>query len=387
MIRLTIPSIEADDIEAVRAVLESGYLVQGPRVAAMEEQIAAYLGIEHVVAVSSGTAALHLSLLALGVGRGDVVITTAYSWPATANVIELCGAKPVFVDIEPDTFNLSPDHLERTLAGLMGNPETAGKVRAILPVHAFGQLADMPKILELAGRHGLPVIEDAACALGATWQGRQAGTWGRMGCFSLHPRKAITTGEGGFITTADAGLARRLRTLRNHGLDPQAPTPDFVEPGFNYRMTEFQAALGSTQLAKLDRILVARRQGAARYDALLTDSPIRTPSVRPECTPTYQTYVTLLPSEAASRRQEIISALKERGVETAIGTIHIPMTTYYSRTYGYTRENFAVTDNVSACSLALPLYEGMQEREQSECVRQLLAVSCEFMGRSSRARG
>jgi dTDP-4-amino-4,6-dideoxygalactose transaminase len=257
MIRLTIPSIEADDLEAVRAVLESGYLVQGPRVAAMEDQLAAYLGTKHVVAVSSGTAALHLALLALGVGRGDLVVTTTYSWPATANVIELCGARPVFVDIEPDTFNLSPGRLEETLAELAGKPGTAGKVKAILPVHAFGQLADMPRILELAGRYGLPVVEDAACALGATWLGRPAGTWGIMGCFSLHPRKAITTGEGGFISTADADLARRLRTLRNHGLDPQAPAPDFVEPGFNYRMTEFQAALGSTQLAKLDRILAA----------------------------------------------------------------------------------------------------------------------------------
>lgn len=366
MIRLTIPSIEADDIEAVRAVLESGYLVQGPRVAAMEEQLAAYLGIEHVVAVSSGTAALHLSLLALGVGPGDVVVTTAYSWPATANVIELCGARPVFVDIEPDTFNLCPDRLEETLAELMGKPGTAGKVKGILPVHAFGQLADMPKVLELAGRHGLPVIEDAACALGATWQGRQAGTWGIMGCFSLHPRKAITTGEGGFITTADAGLARRLRTLRNHGLDPQAPAPDFVEPGFNYRMTEFQAALGSTQLTKLDRILAARRQGAARYDALLADSPLRTPKVRPECTPTYQTYVTLLPPEAAARRPEIIAALKERGVETTIGTIHIPMTTYYSRTYGYARGRFPVTDSVSACALSLPLFEGIRATQQEQ---------------------
>ncbi|MHC4402524.1 MAG: DegT/DnrJ/EryC1/StrS family aminotransferase, partial [Planctomycetota bacterium] len=180
MIRLTIPSLDESDYRAVREVLESGFLVQGPKVATFERAVAGHVGVEHAVAVSSGTAALHLALLALGVGPDDLVVTTAYSWPATANVVVLCGAEPVFVDIRSDTYNIDPDALQSTLERLMAKTETARRVKAILPVHTFGQLADMPAILELAGRYDLPVVEDAACALGASLHDRQAGTWGRM---------------------------------------------------------------------------------------------------------------------------------------------------------------------------------------------------------------
>jgi dTDP-4-amino-4,6-dideoxygalactose transaminase len=261
----------------------------------------------------------------------------------------------------------------------MGDPTRAARVKAVLPVHAFGQMADMPAILALAQSHGLAVIEDAACALGATWQGRQAGTWGRAGCFSLHPRKAITTGEGGFVCTADAALARRLRILRNHGLDPDAPG-EFVEPGFNYRMTEFQAALGTTQLAKLDRIIAARRAGAARYDAMLANGPIRPPAVRPEAATVYQTYVALLPAEMAARRGELIAALKQGGVETNIGTIHMPLTSYYRRTYGHKPGDFPATDEVFARSLALPLYEKITPDDQRQVVAALAAALPQLAG-------
>jgi dTDP-4-amino-4,6-dideoxygalactose transaminase len=373
MIRLTVPSIEADDLQAVGEVLASGMLVQGPRVATFESAVAEYLGVEHVVAVSSGTAALHLSLLAAGVGPGDIVVTTAYSWPATANVIELCGAMPVFVDIDPATFNLSPAALEAGLSRLLADADRRRRVKAILPIHAFGQMADMPAIMALATRHGLAVVEDAACALGATWQGRQAGTWGLTGCFSLHPRKAVTTGEGGLVCTADAAIARRMRTLRNHGLDPQTPG-EFVEPGFNYRMTEFQAALGSTQLAKLERIVAARRAAAASYDELLAGGPVRPPAVAAEAGAVYQTYVALLPAQAATRRDELIARLKRRGVETNIGTIHVPMTAYYRKTYGHGRGEFPVTDEVFEQSLSLPLYESIRPDDQRTVVRELAAA-------------
>lgn len=370
MIRLTIPSIEEDDLQAVREVLQSGYLVQGPRVAAFEAALGEYLGVEHVVAVSSGTAALHLSLLAIGVAPGDIVLTTAYSWPATANVVELCGARPEFVDIDRETFNMSPACLGEALSKLMADADKVRRVKAVLPVHAFGQMADMPAILALAHRHGVAVVEDAACALGATWEGRQAGTWGRAGCFSLHPRKAITTGEGGFVSTSDGAIARRLRTLRNHGLDPEQPG-EFVEPGFNYRMTEFQAALGTTQLAKLDRIIAARRAAAARYDELLADGLVSPPVVRSECQTVYQTYVATLPAEAAERRADLIASLKERGVETAIGTIHMPLTSYYSRTYGHEPGDFPATDEGFARSLSLPLYEQLRAADQAVVIKQL----------------
>lgn len=368
MIRLTIPSIADEDLRAVGEALASGYLVQGPRVAAFERAVAERVGTRHAVAVSNCTAALHLSLLALGVGPGDLVLVTAYSYVATANAVELCGAHPVFVDIEPDTFNLDPARLEEALKRLASNAATARRVKALLPVHAFGQVADMPAVMELAERYALPAVEDAACALGATLADRQAGSWAAAGCFSFHPRKAVTTGEGGVVTTDDDALARHVRALRNHGQDPEASAPDFVMPGFNYRLTEFQAALGLTQMAKLDRIVAARRRLAARYDRLLAETPLQAPVVAAASRPVYQSYVTLLPAAAAPRRDELIRRLRERGVEAAIGTWHMPLTTYFRTRYGYRRGDFPVAEEVFARSLTLPLHEELTEGEQEEVV-------------------
>jgi perosamine synthetase len=364
MIRLTIPAIGEDDLQAVREVLASGHLVQGPRVAAFEQAVAEYVGCQYAVAVSNGTAALHLALLALDIRPGDIVLVTAYSWLSTANVIELCGAQPVFVDIQLDTFNIDPACLETALQRLMAVSATAQRVKAILPVHTFGQMANMPAILEVANRYAVPVVEDAACALAATWRGRQAGTWGDMGCFSFHPRKAITTGEGGIVTTENPELARRLRALRNHGLDPDALAPDFIMPGFNYRMTEFQAALGLTQMHKLNRIITARRQHAAYYDALLSGTPLQTPIVHGNGASVYQSYVVLLPEQRTTHRQSLIRQLKERGIETTIGTWHMPMTTYFRQRYGYKTGDFPVTDRVFARAMTLPLYEELSARDQ-----------------------
>ncbi len=368
MIRLTIPSIEEDDLRATREALASGFLVQGARVAEFERSIAAYVGVKHVVAVSNCTAALHLSLLALDVRAGDLVVVTTYSWPATANVIELCGAQPVFVDIQPDTFNLDPESLAETLGRLMATPETKRRVKAILPVHTFGQAADMTAITRIAAQYGIPVIEDAACALGAKWEGRQSGTWGVMGCFSFHPRKAITTGEGGAIITNDDQLARILRALRNHGLDPDAPSPDFIMPGYNYRMTEFQAAFGSSQMMKLDRIIAARRRLAHHYSGLLENDPVLVPFVAPQSFHVYQSYVTLLPQAAAPHRGEIIRQLKEMGIETNIGTWHMPLTTYFRTRYGYCSGDFPASEDVFKRALTLPLYESLTAEDQERVV-------------------
>ncbi|MGA1979156.1 MAG: DegT/DnrJ/EryC1/StrS family aminotransferase [Sedimentisphaerales bacterium] len=373
MIRLTVPSIDENDLQAVRDALASGYLVQGARVAAFEQAVAQYVGTKYAVAVSSCTAALHISLLALAVQPGDLVIVTAYSWPATANVIELCGAKPVFVDIQRDTFNMDPACLKVVLEELMGSKQTRQRVKGILPVHTFGQMADMKVIMELAHQYGLPVIEDAACALGATLHGRQAGTWGALGCFSFHPRKAITTGEGGMVVTDNEALARCLRALRNHGQDPQASSPDFIMAGFNYRMTEFQAALGITQMAKLDSIIAARCRLAARYDRLLRNTTIKVPAVASGSQHVYQSYVALLPAEVAGRRDEIIAGLKERGIETTIGTWHIPMITYFRRRYGYKMGDFPATDETFACAMTLPLHKKLSEKEQEKIVECLAA--------------
>ena len=372
MIRLTIPSIDEEDLKAVSEVLASGYLVQGERVAAFEKAVADYVGTKYAVALSSCTAALHLALLAIDVRSGDSVLVTAYSWPATANVIELCGARPVFVDIRPDTFNIDPACLDKELKSLMAVDKTARRVKAVLPVHTFGQMADMPEILDLAQRYNLPVIEDAACALGATFNGRHAGTWGKMGCFSFHPRKAITTGEGGIVTTDDPELARRVRVLRNHGQDLEASPPGFIMPGFNYRMTEFQAALGLTQMAKLDRIISARRQMAGVYNGLLEGTPLKSPKVFEGREPVYQSYVVILPEFSASHRQALIGKLKDKGIETTIGTYNIPMTNFYSSHYGYREGDFPVTDQTFARSLSLPIYEDITYQEQQYIVEILL---------------
>ncbi len=364
MIRLTIPSIDDDDLRAVSEVLASGYLVQGPKVATFEQTVADYVGTEHAVAVSNCTAALHVALLALGVGPGDRVAVTTFSWPATANVIALCGAEPVFIEIEQGSYNMDPMALEKALEHTT--------VKAILQVHAFGGLADMPRILEVATRHGVPVVEDAACALGAELGDRQAGAWGVMGCFSFHPRKAITTGEGGVITTNDAALARTVRILRNHGLDPDSPMPDFVAPGYNLRLTEFQAALGVSQMTKLDRIVETRRQRAAYYDDLLRHTAVTAPQAPRGSAHVYQSYVALLPNDVAPHRAEIISTLKTRGIETTIGTYHMPLTTYYRTRGGYEPGQFPVTDNVAARAISLPLHEFLEPSHQSSIVANLV---------------
>jgi perosamine synthetase len=374
MIRLMVPSIDAADIAAVSQVLESGFLVQGSHVQLFEQGVADYLGVDpkRVVAVSNCTAALHLSLIALGVRPGDLVLVTAYSWPATANVVELCGAQPVFVDIERDTFNMDPEALQVTLDRLMSNSETARRVKAVIPVHCFGQMATMDAITSLAEPHHLSVIEDAACALGASLDGKMAGTCGTFGCFSFHPRKAITTGEGGVVVTERASDARTIRALRNHGLDSDAPSPDFILPGFNYRMTEFQAALGSTQMSKISGILNRRRELAAEYDKLLTGSDIKPPAVARGRSHVYQSYVAQLPKQCAPGRSSIIERMKARGIETTIGTWHMPLTSFYRSRYGYREGDYPIADDLFTRALTLPLHEALSGDEQQDVVRTLL---------------
>lgn len=364
MIRLAKPSIDEEDLKAVCAVLSTGYLVQGAQVGAFEAGLAERIGVPHAVVVSNGTAALHLALLALGTGPGDLVAVTAYSFPATANVIELCGARPVFVDICPDTFDIDPACLDRALGPLLSDRVGAGRVRAVIPVHAFGQLADMPQILDVASRYRVPVLEDAACALGARLDGRQAGTWGELGCFSFHPRKAITTGEGGLIVTASSAVASQLRALRNHGECRGESGPEFVVPGFNYRMTEFQAALGCVQLRKLDRIIARRRLLARSYDELLEPTGFVPPRVRDGSEHVFQSYVVLMPEGTAAKRQRCIEYLREQGVEATIGTWHMPLTSYFRKRYGYRPGDFPVTDDVFARSLTLPLHEELGPADQ-----------------------
>jgi dTDP-4-amino-4,6-dideoxygalactose transaminase len=357
VIRLASPDIEDVDVTAVAEVLRSGHLVQGAHVRRFEERIAALTGARHAVAVSSGTAALHLALLALDIGAGDEVAVASYSWPATANVVALAGATPVFIDVDPGTGNIAPEALEATLRRRPG-------VRAIIPVHVFGYMADMEAVTRLAARHEATVIEDAACALGASSCGRAAGTWGRLGCFSFHPRKAVTTGEGGVVTTDDSTLADRVRALRNHGQDPNAPAPDFIMPGLNYRMTDFQGALGTVQLGKLDEIIRRRRQLAAGYDRLLVSTGVETPVAQEEPAHVFQSYVVRLPSALAPQRDRIIASLRTHGIEATIGTYHLPLTTYWRKVVGFAPGDFPGTDDVASRAIALPFHTRLTEDQQ-----------------------
>lgn len=357
MIPLARPLIEDDDRAAVLAALDSGMLVQGARVAAFEQAVAAVVGVREAVAVSSGTAALHLALLGLGIGEGSRVAVPAYSWPATANVVVAVGATPVFVDIDTATFAMTPEGLA-----------AAGAVDVVLPVHPFGQLADLTALAAGAA----PVVEDAACALGARRDGRNAGSVGRVGCFSFHPRKAVTTCEGGALTTDDAELAGVLRSWRNHGIEVGPAGPEFVLAGLNYRLTEVQGALGTTQLGKLDRIVSCRREQAAAYDQLLDGTELTPPAVPAGSEPVYQSYVALLP--AGSRPADVIARTRELGVETQIGTWHIPLTRYYREQYGFATGDFPGTDEVFARALTLPLGTHLQPGDQEKVVGTVLAA-------------
>lgn len=367
MIRLARPDIDDADVAAVTDVLRGGFLVQGPRVAEFERRVAARAGADHGVAMANCTAALHLALLALEVGPGDAVAVAAYSWPATANAVTLCGANAVFVDIDPVTWNMDPRALDDVLA-------TQTHVKAIVPVHVFGGMADMIAIQRIADKHGIPVVEDAACALGAVLDGRPAGSWGRIGCFSFHPRKSITTGEGGVLVTRDRAVASQCRALRNHGLDPDAPQPDFIMPGYNLRLTEMQGALGLTQLEKLDRILEHRRVVADWYGQALATLSVELPVESAPGAHTYQAYVVLLPQELASRRTAIIAALRAADVETTIGTHHQPLTRYYRERGSYKPGDFPVTDVVAARALALPLHSAICHEDVTTVAERLAAA-------------
>ncbi len=367
MIRLVSPHIPEEDRRAVDEVLASGWLVQGKHVARFEAAVAGFLGVEHAVAVSSGTAALHAALRAHGVGPGDAVAVPAYSHVASANVIELCGAEPIFIDIDPHTFNMDPGELERIVDG------ADIPIKAVLVVHAFGQMADIDAIGAIADSVGAPLVEDAACALGASRAGKQPGEATSAACFSFHPRKAITTGEGGMVATNDDAIARAVRTFRNHGQDPGSAPPDFVAPGLNYRMTEFQAVLGAAALPRLKGAIESRREIAARYDALLADC-VAVPLVSRDSEPVFQSYVVLLPAEVAVAREELIADLAAAGIETTIGTWSIPTTTYYRERYGYVAGSYPVTSDVFERSLAIPMHENLGQEDQSRVANALRAA-------------
>ena len=346
MLKLAQPEFSDAAIADAVEVLRSGRLVQGEHVARFEAALGKFLGVRHVVAVSSGTAALHLAVLALGIGPDDEVIVPAFTYPATANAVEVAGARSVLVDIGIDDFCIDTAQLEAAWSP---------RVRAIIPVHEFGQSADMDGVIRFSERHGIDVIEDAACALGTEFCGRKAGTIGRLGCFSFHPRKAITTGEGGAIATVDDDLARELRALRNHGLDPDVtPQMDFIRAGLNYRMTELQAVLGFHQLQMLQEALATRHAQAARYDGLLASvSEVRPPARFASRRSVYQTYHVML--QDSVDRNQAIAMMKKAGIETNLGAHALNCLKYYRNKYHTSPADFPTATAAYQRGLALPI--------------------------------
>ena len=368
MIRLGSPSISTADTDRVAKVLMSGFLVQGPEVRAFEGELADLLGVEHVVVMSNCTSALEVALRSLGVGRGDLVITSSYSWIATANVIEVVGATPVFVDIDPASYNIDVAALQQVVWDL-DRGEDISRVKAIMPVHAFGLTADMDAIQTIGNDLEVPIVEDAACALGATSPGKAVGTTGAVGCFSFHPRKSITTGEGGALVTNDDMIADFAFSYRNHGQNPGV-VHRFDQIGHNYRLTDAMAALGRNQLLQLPVFLDRRRRIMITYLEKL-QGHVGLPEFHPD-RHAGQAFVVRLPE--GFDRQEIMKAMHANGVETGTGTVAIPFTDVYTGKYGFTPREFPNLASIMGRTLALPIHAEMSIDEAEFVAATLLQI-------------
>jgi perosamine synthetase len=349
MIPISKPMLTLEEREAVIEVLDSGMLIQGQRVSQFEAQFAAFCGVEHAIATSSGTTALQAALLAHGVGAGDEVITTPFTFIASANAIQFAGARPVFVDIRPDTYTLDSEQIEAAITD---------RTRAIMPVHLYGCMADMPAIMEIASRHGLAVIEDACQAHGAGIGERKAGSFS-TGCFSFYPSKNITTGEGGIITTDDADLARRCRLIRNHGMDEQY-LHEMV--GYNFRMTDLQAAIGVVQMRKLHDFNEKRIANAAYLSAHLEGVILpQTPAGYRHVFHQYTVRV------RDGRRDELSAGLAARGIASRVYyPLPVHRQPYYQR-LGYD-QSLPEAERASREVLSLPVHPALTAEELATIV-------------------
>jgi dTDP-4-amino-4,6-dideoxygalactose transaminase len=369
-------------MRAVQLPLESGWVVQGPFVKQFEEKFSAFTGVRFSAATSSCTTALHVAVAALGLKPGDEVIVPAFTWVSTANVVEYMGARPVFCDINLDTFNIDPTQIEAMIT-----PRTVG----IIPVHLFGLCADMDPILKIARKHGLWIVEDAACAFGAWYRGRHAGTLGDMGCFSFHPRKSITTGEGGMITTQREDLDRLARILRDHGASRSDLDRDkgkgacllaeYNHLGYNYRMTDIQGSLGCAQMDRAKWILAERSRRARLYNEMLTGVHwLQRPIVPEGYGHGYQAYVCLFKPEEPTldtidrlykQRNGLMTRLEAKGIATRQGT-HAPVILgYYAEKYDVRLETFPNAYLADRIGLTLPLYPQMTDEEQATVLSEM----------------
>jgi len=368
-IPIALPSTGEEEWQATRGPILEGWLTQGPRVAAFERAFAERHRVPHALATTSCTTGLHLALAALGVGPGDEVIVPSFTWIATANVVLYCGATPVLCDVDERTFNLDAAKVVAKLT-----PRT----KAIIAVHLFGLCADLDAIA--AAAPGIPLIEDAACAAGAGYHGRPAGSIGLAGVFSFHPRKSITTGEGGMVTTADAAFAERATMLRNHGASVSEEQrhvgpkpyllPAFNLLGFNYRMTDVQGAIGLVQLGKLDGFIDERDVWARYYQRELAGIPwLRLPVVPDGYRHGWQAFVTMVDARTAPRpRNDLMQQLHDLGVDTRPGTHAIHLLGYYAQRFGLAPDDFPASRACDQQSIALPLHNRMSADDYARVV-------------------
>lgn len=354
------PTLDASEERAVLDVIRSGWVLQGPRVADFEREFAAYVGATEAVAVSSGTAALHLTLLAAGIGQGDSVICPSYSFIATANSIRHCGAEAIFVDIDPHTYNLNPDLLEGAL-----RPNT----RAVMTVHQVGFPSDIERIAAFCERHGLIFLEDAACALGSRYRGELIGKPHSLAAaFSFHPRKVITTGDGGMVTTNSAELARRIRALRQHGII--SPAEGYLEVGYNFRLTDMQAAMGREQLRKLPELLARRRAQAKLYiEAFSKITWLRPQLDLPHTESNYQSFQARILSGSPITQKDLIDHLARKGITAQPGILPIHKQHFYNRA-----QSLPETERAHREVVMLPIYHSLTPDEQQYIIDSVLEL-------------
>jgi perosamine synthetase len=360
------PEFDEAELRAVGDVLRAGWVAQGPAVARFEQMFAERVGARHAVATSSCTTALHLALVLAGVQPGDEVICPSYTFIATANVILYAGATPVFADIEADTWNIDPEDVRRRISA---------RTKAIIPVHQVGLAADLNRLLPLAAR-GITIVEDAACGVGSTYGGQPIGSHSDLVCFSFHPRKSISTGEGGMLATSDAGLAERARRLRSHGASVSAVSrheakgtvfEEYRELGFNYRMSDVQAAIGIVQLGKLDGLLARRRAIADRYDAAFRQlAELQVPARPSYAEHAFQSYGVLLTDACKVDRDQLLRALVDRGISCRRGIPPIHREPLYQERFG--PASLPVTEVVASRSLFLPMFASLTGADQDRVI-------------------
>lgn len=372
-IAISLPVTGEEEWLAAKEPLLSGWITQGPKVGEFEKAFAARHKVTHALAVTSCTTGLHLALAALDIKSGDEVIVPAFTWVATANVVLYCGAKPVLVDVDPRTYNIDIDKIAAKITD---------KTKAIIIVHLFGRCVDMDALKAVIPDH-VKIVEDAACASGADWKGQPAGSLGDVAAFSFHPRKSITTGEGGMVTTNDDVLAERMNQMRNHGATlseeqrhhgPQPyRLPDFNLLGFNYRMTDVQGAIGLVQLQKLDTFIDEREKWATYYNENLSDLEwLELPSTPGNSRHGWQAYVTRVnPDKAPMPRNAIMEVLQDKGIATRPGTHAVHMLNYYQDLFGFKPEVFPGAQNCNDNTMAIPLHNRMSAEDYEYVVNAL----------------